>query len=141
MVAYSWGIGSLNNQIQTQVRRPLQLLIHNFWLYLWALGYDLIRSWVFNDSQRLSDFNLKLKDPQVVDYHDFFAIGEQRVLETCRDAAGSLTAFTGKTFRTLHAMLDDRNNFAHANYAQATPEEAVVYVQRLIRVVTSPPFI
>ena len=24
----------LNNQIQTQVRRLLQLLIHNFWLYL-----------------------------------------------------------------------------------------------------------
>ena len=34
MVAYSWGIGSLNNQIQTQVRRLLQLLIHNFRLYL-----------------------------------------------------------------------------------------------------------
>jgi hypothetical protein len=34
MVAYSWGIGSSNNQIQTQVRRLLQLLIHNFWLYL-----------------------------------------------------------------------------------------------------------
>jgi hypothetical protein len=26
MVAYSWGIGSYNNQIQTQVRRLLQLL-------------------------------------------------------------------------------------------------------------------
>jgi len=26
MVAYSWGIGSLNNQIQTQVRRLFQLI-------------------------------------------------------------------------------------------------------------------
>jgi hypothetical protein len=106
----------------------------------WALGYDLIRSWVFNDPRRLSDFNAQLRNPQVVGYHDFFAIGEQRVLETCRDAVGAMATFTSKTFRTLHGMLDDRNNFAHANYVQATPEEATVYVQRIVRVVTSPPF-
>jgi hypothetical protein len=107
----------------------------------WALGYDLIRSWVFNDPQRLQDFNNQLRNPQIADYHDFFAVGEQRVLETCRDAVGSLAGFTGKTFRTLHGMLDDRNNFAHANYAQATPAEATVYVERLVRVVTGPPFV
>jgi hypothetical protein len=34
IVASTLGIGSLNNQNQTQVRRPFQLLTHNFWLYL-----------------------------------------------------------------------------------------------------------
>ena len=41
MVAYSWGNRVLNNQIQTQVRRLLQLLIHNFWLYLPAQPYKI----------------------------------------------------------------------------------------------------
>jgi hypothetical protein len=107
----------------------------------WALGYDLIRSWVFNDQQRLQDFNAQLRNPQVVEYHDFFIIGEQRVLETCRDAGGAVAGFTGKTFRTLRSRLDERNNFAHANFDEATPEEATVYVQRMVRIVTSPPFV
>jgi hypothetical protein len=34
MVAYSWENRVVDNQIQTQVRRLFQLLIHNFWLYL-----------------------------------------------------------------------------------------------------------
>jgi hypothetical protein len=107
----------------------------------WALGFDLIRSWVYNDPQRLQDFNTQLKTVSIIDYHDFFLLGDQRVLETCRDAGGALSAFTSKIFRKLHSMLDDRNNFAHANYDGATAEEAIVYVQRLVRIVTSRPFV
>ncbi len=122
------------NCLQLKLARPAIVVA-------WALGYDLIRSWIHSDPQRLQDFNAQLRNPHIVDYHEFFLVGEQRVLETCRDAGGALAGFTGKTFRKLHSMLDDRNNFAHANYDAATAEEATVYVQRLVRIVTSRPFV
>ena len=116
----------------------------------WALGYDLVRSWVFNDKTgRLPAFNQQLAKVRkgseplaVVDYHDYFRIGEIRFLEMCRDSQdASLQRFTDKTFRTLQAMLDQRNEFAHANYNQANEHEANAYVVRMVRIVTSPPFV
>jgi hypothetical protein len=115
----------------------------------WALAYDLVRSWVFNDTQgRLDAFNRQLAssprrgEPAAInDYHDYFRVGEVRFLEICRDSQdASLQRFTDRTFRDLQGLLDHRNEFAHANYSQANEHEANAYVVRVIRIVTSPPF-
>ncbi len=114
----------------------------------WALGYDLVRSWVFHDPQRLTAFNTQLATARrsggpmgIGDYHDFFRLGEYRLLETCRDSQdASLQRLTERTFRDLQSLLDQRNDFAHANYAHATPTEATAYVERMVRIVTSAPF-
>jgi hypothetical protein len=115
----------------------------------WALGYDILRTWVYDDQPRRASFNTQLANPPrkgepaaIVDYHDFFTLGEVRFLEICRDSQDmTLKDFTAKTFRTLQALLDQRNDFAHANYSQANEHEANAYVVRLLRVVTRPPFI
>ena len=115
----------------------------------WALGYDLVRSWVFNEPTRQTAFNTQLaanlrrgEPASVANYHDFFGIGEVRFLEICRDSQdATLQRFTGRTFRDLQGLLDQRNEFAHANYSQANEHEANAYVIRLVRIVTSPPFI
>jgi hypothetical protein len=129
--------------LQLKLARPAIILA-------WALGYDLIRSWVFNDKiQRLPAFNTQLAssprrgEPATVnDFHNFFRIGEIRFLEICRDSQdASLQRFTDRTFRDLQALLDQRNEFAHANFSSANEHEANAYVARLIRIVTSPPFV
>ena len=113
----------------------------------WALGFDLLRWWIFSDSKRLDDFNLILEQRtrnktvrQIIYYSDFFNENESFVLQLCRDSAGSLQKFTGKTFRLLENLLDDRNAFAHANFDNATEHEAKSYIERLFRVLTGSPF-
>ncbi len=114
----------------------------------WALGYDLVRSWVYSDPKRLLAFNTQLakarrssEPTSIVDYHDYFRLGEYRFLEICRDSQdANLQRFTDRTFRDLHNLLDQRNDFAHANYATASPAEATAYVERMVRLITSPPF-
>ena len=114
----------------------------------WALGYDLVRSWIFKDSARLAAFNAQLAsshrkgEPAAVNqYHDFFKLGEYRFLEICRNSNDpALNDFTDNTLRDLQALLDDRNKFAHANFNIANEHEANAYVVRLLRIVTSPPF-
>jgi hypothetical protein len=115
----------------------------------WNLGYDLIRWWIFEDSHRLADFNNLLsqrtanhrKGSRTIGrYDDFFFESEAFVLENCRDASGSLSDFSDKTYRQLQRLLDDRNAFAHANYDEATEAEAKSYVDRIIRILTNTPF-
>jgi hypothetical protein len=115
----------------------------------WALGYDLVRTWIFNDGPRLQAFNTQLAtsarkgEPSAVTaYTDLFRLGEYRVLSICRDAQDApLQRFTDRELRELQGMLDDRNRFAHASHSQASPAEADVFVERIVRIVTSPPFI
>jgi hypothetical protein len=115
----------------------------------WSLCYDLVRWWVYLDSQRLADFNSLLsqrtanhrKGSRTIQrYDDFFLESEAFVLEICRDASGALSTFTGKIHRSLEQLLDDRNSFAHANFNGATEQEAKSYVERCIRVVSNAPF-
>jgi hypothetical protein len=113
------------------------------------LGYDLIRSWVFDDSTgRLVAFNTQLANTRkgsepatIAEYHDFFRLGEYRFLEICRDSQhATLKDFNDKTLRVLQGMLDQRNEFAHANYSHANESEARAYVLRMLRIVAGPPF-
>jgi hypothetical protein len=114
----------------------------------WALGYDLIRSWVFDNSDRLLAFNKQLANTRkgsepttVADYHDFFRIGEIRFLEICRDSQDpTLKDFNDKTLRGCQGMLDQRNEFAHANFSHANDSEANSYVLRMLRILAGPPF-
>jgi hypothetical protein len=107
----------------------------------WALGYDLIRSWIFNDSDRLAAFNKQLGKKPVVKYRDLFRINEAKFLETCCNSREqALQQFTDRTFRDLQAMLDQRNDFAHANFALASLSEAISYVERMVRIATGSPF-
>ena len=60
----------------------------------------------------------------------------------CRDSQDTkLKDFDDKTVRGLQVLLDQRNEFAHANYAMATVTEATAYVERMVRIVTGPPFV
>lgn len=107
----------------------------------WALGYDLVRSWVFNDPLRKQAFSNQI-GAQVNDYHDFFHLNEYRVLSACRNSQDvALAPFTDRELRDLQSLLDQRNDFAHANFNRASINEATAYVERMVRVVTSPPFV
>lgn len=113
----------------------------------WALGFDLVRWWVYTDATRLADFNQLLAQRtqrvgqrEIVNYPDFFSEKEAFILEILRDATGSLQGFTGKTHRLLENHLDDRNEFSHANFADATESESKAYIERLLRTLTNAPF-
>lgn len=115
----------------------------------WALGFDIVRAWVFNDTTgKLADFNTQLqskplrKGPtQITTFEDFFHVGEYDFLEVCKNAQGAgLVVFTEKQFRNLQSLLDQRNEFAHANYSHASQNVAVAYVERVLKAVTETPF-
>jgi hypothetical protein len=109
----------------------------------WALGYDIVRWWVYDDAnnkRRLADFNAQIGNPQVDEYEAFFRLGERRVLDACFKAQGALSQFTEKTHGALVHLLDDRHRFAHANDSDATPKRADVYVEKMVEIVTGPPF-
>jgi hypothetical protein len=106
----------------------------------WALGYDLVCSWIFNDPHRREAFATQMRQPLNF-YHDFFGLNEYRVLDACRNSQNvSLATFTDSQLRDLLGLLDQRNDFTHANYNRASISEATAYVERVIRVVTGPPF-
>ena len=110
----------------------------------WALCYDIIRYWVFRDATRLNDFNSELtnrKKTNITDYENFFLHGESFVLDLCRLASGSLAGFTEKTQRSLQVLLDERNEFAHANFRLATAPVAQAHIERLIAILCAPPFL
>ena len=99
------------------------------------------------DATRWADFNQVLSrrtqrvgQRLIISYQDFFAEKEAFILEILRDASGSLQGFTGKTHLLLENLLDDRNAFAHADFADATESDSKAYIERLLRVLTSAPF-
>ncbi len=116
---------------------------------MWSLGYDLVRRWVFDDEARRAEFNELLEKRtenhrgglrQINEYRDFYKEGEDFVLQVCRDAGGPLNGFTSKTYTRLHSLLDERNNFAHANDDECNDDECKAYARRLVRAVTGEPF-
>lgn len=110
----------------------------------WNFVYDLIRWWVFDDEDRLKDFNdvyrPRNNSTEITDYADLFGVKESLFLQYCRLAQGSLTGFTEKTERTLVNLLDERNSCAHSNYRMASAGKAQAYVEKVIDVYNDPPF-
>ena len=123
--------------LQTRAYRPAIIIG-------WALCYDIIRYWIFRDSQRLSDFNNELTRRQnitISNYEEFFLLKESVVLDYCRLGGGALAGFTDKTQRSLQVLLDERNEFAHANYRQASAAVAQAHIERLIAIICDAPFL
>ncbi len=106
----------------------------------WALGYDIVRWWVHSEPARLAAFNAQYKNGPIVEYSDFFGIGEKLFLDTCKNAQTALSGFNEKTHSALFHLLIDRNRFAHANFSEATPNRAAAYVEKMVETVTGPPF-
>jgi hypothetical protein len=116
----------------------------------WCFAYDVIRQWVYSDATRLASFNAELAKytnkksgarqyADIVHYDDFFsnkAPGEGMVIEVCEAA----NLFGGRVVRDLRHFLDKRNDYAHANAAQPSLQQATAYVEHLIDIVTAPPF-
>jgi hypothetical protein len=116
----------------------------------WCFGYDVIRWWIFNDKDRLNQFNSELashtrkKDNQrlfddITNYEDFFiskAPGESLVIEICEKAG----LINSKIARTLKGYLDDRNNYAHANSLHPTANEADTFLKKLVDIITNSSF-
>jgi hypothetical protein len=122
--------------LKAQLARPAIVMA-------WSLGYDIVRWWVYdeaNNRRRLEDFNSQIESPQIEEYEAFFRLGERRVLDVCLKAEGELRGFSEKTHRALVHLLDDRNRFAHANDSDATTKRAEVYVDKMVEIVTGPPF-
>lgn len=115
----------------------------------WMLGYDLLRSWVFEDQDRLLSFNELLEartkgtkggSRTICNYEDFFAEAEGFVLEICRDGKDGLSAFGRKPFEGLRSLLDKRNAFAHACYKTASAANTEAFLETLADTLTSAPF-
>lgn len=106
----------------------------------WALGYDIVRSWVYSDANRLAAFNAQYSDGPIVDYDDFYSVNERAFLNICKKAQGALKDFTENTHNALIGLLIDRNRFAHANDSEATISRARVFAEKMVEIVTGPPF-
>jgi hypothetical protein len=104
----------------------------------WNLAYDIVRQWVFEDPARLASFNAELakitvragraKFDPVVNYQDFYDIGEKTVLDVCRDA--SLIA--GNLYDDLRQHLRQRNAYAHASDSHPTVHQANGLIDHLV---------
>ncbi len=106
----------------------------------WALGYDIVRWWVHKDPARLAAFNLQFKQGPIVNYDDFFRVGERVFLDTCKNAQGALKDFNENTHHSLVHLLNERNNYAHANFHDATIFRASAFVEKLVETITGRPF-
>ncbi len=110
----------------------------------WGVGIDFIRCWLFNDAARLRDFNDNLtlrKQDTIQSYNNLLDMKDATVLDTCRLAKGTLQDFTDKHQRKLVDILDHRNDYSHANFQEATKEGVEASLQKMIAVLTSPPFV
>ena len=116
----------------------------------WNLAYDFIRRWMWDDPPRRSAFNQDLikkthKGNPVYPgglqrYEDFYTVkptlGERDVLELMKNV-GMLTG----VYDPLIGYLRERNTYAHANHIMPTANQANSYIDHLVDVITSPPFI
>jgi hypothetical protein len=110
----------------------------------WALGYDIVRFSIWNDSARLSEL-VKSAPPKLSldtsDYEMFIltTTSERQFLEVA-STAHLLGPKSGRTFDTLAGFLRERNEFAHANDRIPTAVIANGFVERLLAIVGQAPF-
>lgn len=115
----------------------------------WCFAYDVIRWWIYNDSNRLQQFNAELATVtkrngnrvygDITDYDDFYsnkAPAEGRLIELSEAAS----LFGGKVARNLRHYLDTRNDYAHASSTQPTANQANAFIEHLIDIITAAPF-
>jgi hypothetical protein len=117
----------------------------------WNLAYDYIRRWMWDDTARRAAFNTKLTSRTdrhgtviyptgITAYGDFYTIkpvlGERDVLELMRDA-GLLSG----VYEKLANYLKDRNIFAHANDLVPGMYQTNHYLEQLVDIITSAPFV
>jgi hypothetical protein len=117
----------------------------------WNMCYECIRWWMWNDSARRAAFNSKLMSQTdrrgnviypagIVAYDEFYSIkptlGERDVLDTMKDA-GLLTG----VYEPLAGRLRERNSYAHANDLVPSVYQANYYIEGLVDLLRSPPFI
>lgn len=111
----------------------------------WNLCFDFIRSWIYADESRLGSFNKILQErnqkiKEVIEYDDFFQIGERFTLDCCHSASGAMNDFTSKIHSQLVSLLDRRNAFAHVNYRKANQQKAISYLDEALDVISEYPF-
>lgn len=93
--------------IQVEAWRPAAVMA-------WNMAYDALRWWTFLDEQRLIEFNSGANQNEIVEYHDFFELGERLVLDRMKKQS----MLKEKRHRAFVEWLDFRNDFAHPNYRQ-----------------------
>jgi hypothetical protein len=111
----------------------------------WALAYDLIRQWAWDDPQRQQQLRNALiakNKPEPTVYAEFFRLPlhEWDVLQAFRDA-GFFDPRPDRLHDTLKECLRDRNTYAHANDSAPDVDDARSYVRRVLRIATSHPFV
>jgi len=105
----------------------------------WNLAYDIIRQWVFDNATRLVAFNTELakflihksgkpKFDPVVNYPDFYDIGEKIFLDVCKDA----NLLSGNLYDELRNYLRQRNAYAHASDSHPTVYQANSLIDHLV---------
>jgi hypothetical protein len=117
----------------------------------WNLAYDYIRRWMWDDATRRASFNTQITTITtragvivypvgLTTYGDFYTIrpvlGERDVLENMRDA-GLLTG----VYEKLAGYLKDRNSFAHANDLVPGMYQTNHYLEQLVDIISSAPFV
>jgi hypothetical protein len=110
----------------------------------WNLVYDYVRQWVFDN--KLKEFNSELtslpKSPSpIVAYSDFFRHDvtrqERKLLDLCRPN----TILGGRVTESLIRHLDDRNDYAHANFLDPTVHQTNCFIENCLKVLNGPPFV
>jgi hypothetical protein len=115
----------------------------------WNLVYDILRSWIVVDSQRLATFNTNLtvvnsgRSP-IAKYEDFIfgdnPPSESDVLKACRGENGQNVILPFGIVGDFQQGLRRRNDYAHPNFNVPTFTGAHAFVEDLFRLVTNPPF-
>lgn len=113
----------------------------------WNLAYDYIRRWILG-SGRLNDLNRGLakvcpgKTP-IAQYEDFFdkdGPNERSVIDAmAHQESGPI--INGELRDYLVQYLRYRNKYAHATEKTASAAKTNAYVEHLIDIITSPPFV
>jgi hypothetical protein len=115
----------------------------------WNLVYDILRTWIVADTERLGMFNANLRSvnsgrSQISKYLDFIYAekppSESDVLKSCRGENGQNAVLPEGIVSDFQQGLRRRNDYAHPNFADPQLMGSHAYVEDLVRIVSNPPF-
>ena len=112
----------------------------------WNVAYDYIRTWLV--SNKLAELNTGLakaapRRKQIAAYSDFYdkRSPDERTIITAMGHQASGPIIGGETHDHLVQYLRYRNKYAHASEKAASAAKTNAYIEHLIDIITSPPFV
>jgi hypothetical protein len=114
----------------------------------WSLLYDYVRKWVFDNELPLLNAELTAGNRQPITvYSDFFASGAPSeaafldIVTQSRQTPPQKAILGSRVTNKMRPLLNERNEYAHANYQDPTLAQANVFVDNCHTVLNTAPFV